>query len=63
MTRRNNLVLCAVTILELSYVSSNAIAQQNTVKEQLVGTWTLVSATVERDGQKIEAFGANPLGT
>src|SRR5262249_35768749 len=36
--------------------------QQNTVKEQLIGTWTLVSATVERDGTKFEAFGPNPIG-
>ena len=61
MTRCNNLVLCAVMILGLTSVSRNAIPQ-HTVNEQLVGTWTLVSATVERDGQKIEAFGANPLG-
>ena len=61
MTRCNNLVLCAVMILGLTSVSRNAIPQ-HTVNEQLVGTWTLVSATVERDGRKIEAFGDNPLG-
>jgi hypothetical protein len=40
----------------------SAIAQQVTPNEQVVGTWTLVSAVIERNGQKIEPFGSNPLG-
>ncbi len=39
-------------------------AQQDSLKEQLVGAWTLVSADIVRnDGSKIEVFGPNPKGT
>jgi hypothetical protein len=62
MNRCSNMTLWAAMILGLVLVSSSAVAQQNTVKAQLVGTWTLVSASVERDGKKIEPFGSNPLG-
>jgi len=31
-------------------------------KDQLVGTWTLVSDTYTQDGQKHEPFGPNPKG-
>jgi len=61
MSRRSDGILSTMLILAVAAVSSSAVAQ-NTIKEQLVGTWKLVSATVERDGQKIEAFGANPSG-
>jgi len=54
-------ILAAVTFLGLG-VQSSAIAQNSTAKEQLVGTWTLVSSTVERDGTKVEPFGSNPIG-
>ena len=54
-------ILAAVTFLGLG-VQSSAIAQHSTAKEQLVGTWTLVSSTVERDGTKVEPFGSNPIG-
>jgi hypothetical protein len=56
-----HLTLAVVTFLGL-LVQSSAIAQQSTTKEQLVGTWTLVSSTVERDGTVVEPFGSNPLG-
>ena len=53
--------LCLGAVL----VTGNAVAQQagNALKDQLVGTWILVSATVERqDGSKAEIFGPNPIG-
>ena len=30
--------------------------------QELVGMWTLVSVTLERDGKKIDMYGANPQG-
>lgn len=42
---------------------STHFTQGNTaLKEQIVGTWELVSATVERGGKKVKGFGSNPLG-
>ena len=31
--------------------------------QDIVGTWTLVSATAEQGGAKVETFGPNPIGT
>lgn len=40
-----------------------AVAQQKTLKEQLVGTWTYVSVDIVRaDGGRIPLFGLNPSG-
>jgi hypothetical protein len=33
-----------------------------TLKQQVVGTWTAVSQYVDQDGKKIEPFGSNPKG-
>ena len=49
----------------LGLPAGNAIGQQaeTTIKNQLVGTWMLVSASVERqDGSKTDTFGPNPKG-
>ena len=52
-----------MTLLGLAFFSSTAIAQQKSLKEQLVGTWTLVSTDqVRPDGSKLKQFGANPKG-
>jgi hypothetical protein len=41
-----------------------AIAQQKSIKEQLVGAWTLVDAIdVSPDGRKNSSWGPNPKGT
>jgi len=45
-------------------MADGALAQQKTIKDQLVGTWVLVAVTAERaDGSKGEPFGPNPKGT
>jgi len=62
MNRLGYVVLSAVTTLALASASDSAVAQQNTLKEQLVGAWRLVSAVVEKDGRKIEPLGSNPRG-
>jgi hypothetical protein len=39
-----------------------AVGQQNTLKEQIVGTWMVLSLINETNGKKIEPFGPNPKG-
>ena len=41
-------------------VASHAAAA--TLKEQIVGTWTVVSSINERDGKKTEPLGPHPIG-
>lgn len=41
----------------------NALGQRHSFKEQLVGTWTLLSWEQKRpDGTKVERYGTNPTG-
>ncbi len=43
--------------------AGDAVAQQKSLKEQLVGTWKLVSVdNVRNDGSKLQVFGPNPKG-
>ena len=54
----------SLLILGTILFTGHAVAQQKSMKEQLVGTWTLVSAaSVSSDGSKVEVFGSNPKGT
>jgi Lipocalin-like domain len=65
MNRRATLAMTtkALLCLALSLSASASLAQQKTLKEQLVGTWTLVSSDqVRPDGSKLKQFGANPRG-
>jgi Lipocalin-like domain len=63
MNRRNILSLSATAALGLALLPVSAIAQQKSLKEQLVGTWTLVSwEQVHKDGTKGQDFGPNPKG-
>ena len=60
MNRRSILSICATSVLGLALVSSNAVAQ---LKQQVVGTWTLVSEQTTRpDGSKFSAVGSNAKG-
>src|ERR1700676_3652310 len=45
MNRRNILSLSAIAALGLSALPGNAVAQTKSLKDQLVGMWTLVSET------------------
>jgi Lipocalin-like domain len=63
MIRRNLLSISAMMALSLSLLSGNAVAQQKTLKEQLVGTWSLVSYdSIGTDGSKKAVFGNQPKG-
>ena len=63
MNRRNILSLSVITALGLAVLPGSALAQQKPLKDQLAGTWTLVSNNnVAADGTKRQPFGANPKG-
>jgi hypothetical protein len=63
MDRRRILGLSMITAMGLALLPGSALAQQKSLKEQLVGTWTVVSWEQERpDGSKFQRFGANPNG-
>jgi Lipocalin-like domain len=63
MNRRSILSICGMTVLGLALLPGSAVAQQKTLKEQLVGSWTLVSNDVTPPtGPKRQDYGANPKG-
>jgi hypothetical protein len=60
MNRRSILSTSAITALALVMLSGSVPAQQKTLKEQLIGTWTLVSwEQATTDGTKRQDFGRN----
>jgi hypothetical protein len=63
MNRRSILTISAAAALGLALLAGNAVAQQKSLKEQLAGTWSLVSiTTVRTDGTKNDTFGSDPKG-
>jgi hypothetical protein len=48
-------------VLIFGVILSSEEAAAQTAKD-LVGTWTLVSITIEQDGKKIDFYGPNPQG-
>ena len=65
MNRRATLAMTTTALLCLAGAlsASDSLAQQKSLKEQLVGTWTLVSSDqVRPDGSRLSQFGANPKG-
>ena len=63
MNRRYIVSLSALTALGLALLPSSATSQQKSLKDQLVGTWTLVSATQKtKEGAKSDRWGPNPRG-
>jgi hypothetical protein len=57
MNHRSILGISTMTVLGLALVPSSIVAQQGTLKQQLVGTWTLVSCDVK------QPYCVNPNGT
>jgi Lipocalin-like domain len=63
MNRRSVLGISTVAALGLALPAVNAAAQQKTLKQQLVGTWTFVrTEATQADGSKILPFGQNLKG-
>jgi hypothetical protein len=54
---------CIAGAMGLSLLASGAFGQQQSLKEQLVGTWTIVSWEQKKsDGTRLQQFGAKPTG-
>jgi len=63
MSRGSIRNLTAITALGLVLLPGSAGSQQKSLKEQLVGTWAIVSNdNVAPDGTKRQIFGPNPKG-
>jgi hypothetical protein len=63
MNRRSILSLSVITAFGFALCSGSVFGQQKSIKDQLVGTWTVTSQEQARkDGSKVERFGANPKG-
>ena len=63
MNFRHVLSLSVATALGLVLLPGSALAQQKPLKEQLAGTWTIISNdNVAPDGTKRQLFGPNPKG-
>jgi hypothetical protein len=65
MNRLGTLAMTTMALLFLGVAlpSGDAVGQEKTMKEQLVGTWSYVSVdTVNADGTRVPMFGPNPQG-
>ncbi len=63
MNRRSLLNLVAVATIGMGLLPGSTFAQQKSLKEQIVGTWTLVSwEQTKTDGSKFNRFGVSPKG-
>ncbi|MEA2954466.1 MAG: hypothetical protein QOJ96_3986 [Alphaproteobacteria bacterium] len=56
-------IMAATLILAAAPFASAAFAQEKSVKDQLVGSWALVSNTVGEGDKKVEPYGPNPPGS
>src|SRR5262245_35678900 len=65
MNLRHTLSLSVVTTtLGLVLLPGSALSEQQSLKDQLVGTWRNVSTVVTRqDGTTLEPFGNKPTGS
>ena len=56
-------LLASALLLGFALPAGDALAQQKSLKEQLVGTWIIVTSdNVTPDGAKRQTFGTNPKG-
>jgi hypothetical protein len=63
MNRRNILARSALALCASATTMSGVMAQQKSLKEQLIGSWTFVtSVDTNKDGTKFERFGPNAKG-
>jgi hypothetical protein len=63
MESRSITGLVALTALGVALLPGTAFAQQKSIKDQLVGTWTLTSwERISPNGTKSQSYGANAKG-
>jgi len=59
----NAFSMSTIAALALAVMPTGAVAQQKSLKEQLVGAWTLVSSdATSPNGRKDQLYGSNPVG-
>jgi hypothetical protein len=62
--QRSNILGIAALTAGLALASGDAGAQQKPIKEQLVGTWTLLlDDGIKEDGTQVPGYGPNPEGS
>src|SRR5262245_13372856 len=63
MNRRSVLSISVIMMLGVTALPNSTISQQWSLKDQLVGTWTLASLEhVLPNGSKVQSYGTNPKG-
>ncbi len=63
MNHRGVRATCIAGALGLPLLAAGALGQQQSLKEQLLGTWTIVSWEQKKsDGTKLQQFGPSPKG-
>src|SRR5690349_1231612 len=63
MNSRQIFSLSAIAAVGLALLPGSAFAQQKSLKDQLVGTWTMASWSQDvAGGPQLHRFGANPKG-
>jgi len=63
MDRRSIMTVAAAAALALGLLPHSTMAQQKSLKDQIIGTWTVVSwEQTLKDGSKLERFGNSPKG-
>jgi hypothetical protein len=66
MKRPFLIALTAVVLpcVAVAYGTSNALAPNNPIKEQMVGTWSALAVNnILEDGRVTQSYGANPTGS
>jgi hypothetical protein len=62
MNRRCILSISAMTVFGLASVPGSAIGQEKSLKDQIVGTWILVSTETMTQSGKRYPYGTDPRG-
>ena len=62
MNRRSILGICAIAVLALALVPGSAVGQQKLLKEQIIGTWILVSTQTTTPSGVRYPYGTDPRG-
>jgi Lipocalin-like domain len=63
MNRGDVFSLFAIAVCGSVLLPGSAVSQQTSLKEQIIGTWSFVSALdVKQDGTKSDRWGQNPKG-
>jgi hypothetical protein len=61
---RRNIVGISALVLGVAMLPGGAIAQQKSIKDQLVGAWSLLLVDyIKDDGSHVSAYGPNPDGS